>query len=376
MKIAIIGGGIAGLALAVALEQQAIDYTLYESTETFRPLGAGIGIGSNAMLALQGLAVGEAVLANGEALKEQRFYNRHMKQMNSIDFTQLKEQFGEETITVHRADLHQALFDQIPASRIRFGQKVKSVTQNEQEVRLTFMDDGFQTFDVVVGADGIHSKVRQAVAPTPLRYAGYTCWRGICPNDGTVPSGVSSEAWSKEGRFGFAPMADEQMYWFACINAKANDPTYKTMKQAEVASRFAHFSQEIASYIESTQDATFLHHDIYDIQPLPHYVYDRIILIGDAAHATTPNMGQGAGQAIEDAYALSRGIQAYGVTPKAFAFYEQERLPVANQVIRLSRQIGWAAQWSNPLLVGFRDTVFPFIPKQLLFRRLTFLFKK
>ena len=87
-------------------------------------------------------------------------------------------------------------------------------------------------------------------------------------------------------------------------------------------------------------------------------------------------MGQGAGQAIEDAYTLFRGIQAYGVTAKAFAFYEQERLPVANQVIRLSRQIGWAAQWSNPLLVGFRDTVFPFIPKQLLFRRLTFLFKK
>ena len=118
-----------------------------------------------------------------------------------------------------------------------------------------------------------------------------------------------------------------------------------------------------------------MHHDLYDIQPLDTFVYGRILLLGDAAHATTPNMGQGAGQAMEDAYELMLALDREHSVEAAFACFDARRVQKTKKVIEFSRQIGWAAQWDHPFLVYFRNTVFPFIPKSLLFRSLTFLFK-
>lgn len=376
MKIAIIGGGIGGLAATAGLHKIGIQAHVYEKASSFKPFGAGIGIGSNAMLALTKLGVAEDIVAAGMPLTEQRFLNSDMKIMNSIDFSLLKDRFGEENITIQRADLHQALFDGVDTAYFHFNKKVSHFTQNTKSVSLTFNNEEIEKFDYVIAADGIHSTFRHTLFPNSKpRYAGYTCWRGITKNKSDVPLHISSEAWATFGRFGWAPLNNGDVYWFACINAPEKDEYYSTLNKHAVAKHFSRYSKTVERLIDETYDDYFLHHDIYDIKPLDTYVQNRIVLLGDAAHATTPNMGQGAGQAIEDAYELMVALQKQPNFGEALVQFDAKRITKANKVIKLSRQIGWAAQWDNYLLVKARDTVFSFIPKSLLFKRLTFLFK-
>ncbi len=376
MNVAIIGGGIGGLTTAIGLHKIGIKAHVYERAHSFKPLGAGIGIGSNVMRALEKLGVRDDILKSAMPLAEQRFLNGHFNVMNIIDFTLLKKRFGEENITIERADLHKALFDAIDPAYVHFNKHVQSFEQSMDKVTIHFTDGSKEIVDYVIAADGIHSIFRKTLLPSSRpRYAGYTCWRGITKNKDDVPHHISSEAWSKRGRFGWAPLHKENVYWFACVNAQENDPYYQTLDKLEVAETFAHFSPTVKRLIQETYDDYFLHHDIYDIKPLQTFIYERICLLGDAAHATTPNMGQGAGQSIEDAYELMMAIKNRPTMQDAFKQYNQKRLKKTTKVINVSRQIGWAAQWDNPFAVAFRDTVFPFVPKSLLFSRLTFLFK-
>lgn len=376
VDIAIIGGGIGGLATAVGLHKIGIKTHVYERTRSFKPFGAGIGIGSNVMLALQKLGVAEHILESAMPLTEQRFLNGHFNVMNTIDFTLLKKRFGEENITIERADLHEALFGAVDPSYFHFNKRVETFKQSNKKVTLYFTDGTKEVVDYVMAADGINSVFRKTLLPesTP-RYAGYTCWRGITKNKDDVTLHLSSEAWSRKGRFGWAPLHNGDVYWFACINAKANNPTYQGFSKDDVADYFSFYSPVVERLIRETYDDYFLHHDIYDIKPLKTFVYDRICLLGDAAHATTPNMGQGAGQSIEDAYEIMEAIKDSPTIAEAFKHYDARRVNKTKKVMQLSRQIGSAAQWDNPLLVGFRNAVFPLVPKSLLFWRLTFLFK-
>lgn len=376
MNIAIIGGGIGGLTTAIGLHKIGVKAHVYERAHSFKPLGAGIGIGSNVMRALEKLGVRDDILKSAMPLAEQRFLNGDFSVMNTIDFTLLKDRFGEENITIERAHLHEALFDAIDPMYVHFNKQVHSFEQSRDKVILHFTDGSKKDVDYVIAADGIHSIFRQTLLPSSRpRYAGYTCWRGITKNKDDVPLHISSEAWSKQGRFGWAPLHNGDVYWFACVNANERDPHYQSLGKSAVAEQFAHFSPTVERLIRETYDDYFLHHDIYDIKPLSTFVYDRICLLGDAAHATTPNMGQGAGQSIEDAYELMRAIENTTTMNDALRRYDQKRVKKTKKVITLSRQIGWAAQWDNPLAVAFRNIVFPFVPKSLLFSRLTFLFK-
>lgn len=376
MNGTIIGGGIGGLATAVGLKKIGIKTHIYEQASSFKPLGAGIGIGSNAMLALEKLGVAEDIIAAGMPLHEQRFLNAEMKVMNKIDFTLLKQKFGEESIAIQRADLHLALLEAVDPRYVHFNKKVTTFAQHDDGVELTFSDGELATYDYVIAADGIHSIFREKLIPnSKLRYANYTCWRGITRNIDEVERHVSSEAWAPFGRFGWAPLQNGDVYWFACVNAPENDAYFNSFGKHQVAKYFSRFSPLIKRLITETDDAYFLHHDLYDIKPLDTFIYGRIALLGDAAHATTPNMGQGAGQAIEDAFELSNALRSEPGFAAAFAMYDMRRVKKTKKVIDISRQIGWAAQWDNPLLVKARDTILPLIPASLLFKRLTFLFE-
>src|SRR5699024_2693125 len=136
----------------------------------------------------------------------------------------------------------------------------------------------------------------------------------------------------------------------------------ESLGKTDLAAKFKHFSPIVERLIRDTYDHYFLHHDIYDIKPLSTFIYNRVCLLGDAAHATTPNMGQGAGQSIEDAYILMRALGNTDTVAAAFKQYDRKRVKKTKKVIELSRQIGQAAQWDHSFLVAFRDAVFPLVP--------------
>lgn len=376
MNIAVIGGGIGGLCTAYALQQQGLNVSVYEATSTFKPIGAGIGIGSNAMQALIELGIGEDIYLNSTYLTTQLFFNQHGKKLNSIDFSALQKLYGQSNITIQRADLHETLYKSVDVNKLFLNKRCLSIKQSDKNCVINFSDGSTAEADYVIAADGIHSPIRkQYVENSTPRYAGYMCWRGVSTYHPFVEEHTSVEVWGKAGRIGYAPLKDGKIYWFACVNSVENNAFLHHLEKEQIAQLFKDYPPEIAEIILSTEEKNILHHDLYDVKPLRNYHFNRVLLLGDAAHATTPNMGQGAGQAIEDALVLSKALQETNDWQQAAKQYETIRLPKTKKVTQLSRQIGLAAQWTNPLLAISRDFAFPFIPSSLLLKRLKFLFK-
>ncbi|WP_180954648.1 FAD-dependent monooxygenase [Bacillus sp. V5-8f] len=375
MKIIIIGGGIGGFTAALALQPQH-EVHVYERSPSFEPLGTGIGIGSNALQALIDLGIGEDVRKFGNPINRLLFLDEKGETLNFINFGHLNKNFGVENLTIHRGHLHQILYSYLFKQNVHFNKHCLNVTYRNDKVYATFQDGEEVHADLLIAADGISSVIRQAILPesTP-KYAGYTCWRGVTGNNGLVNTDTSSEIWSTKGRFGYAPLIDNKLYWFACINAEQQDAYYQNVGPERLAEMFKDHPPIVRNMILNTDSDTLLHHDISDIKPLSQFVFNRIVLLGDAAHATTPNMGQGAGQAIEDAVTLANLLKRYEVN-QALNMYEKERTGHTKKVIQISRMIGKASQIQSPFLAWIRNFIFHFVPSRLLIWRLKFLFER
>lgn len=196
------------------------------------------------------------------------------------------------------------------------------------------------------------------------RYAGYTCWRGVIDNAGTLSEGAS-ETWDTKGRFGIVPLPYDQIYWFACVAAEPNDARYRTFLPQNLAQHFRHFHAPVPEILGKAQGRPLLHHDIYDLAPLDHYAFGNVLLIGDAAHCATPNMGQGACQAIEDGATLYTELRKDVPLEDAFIAFEKRRLERTQYVISQSRKIGSLAQIGNPLLAGLRNAALRLAPASI-----------
>src|SRR5699024_6975729 len=207
------------------------------------------------------------------------------------------------------------------------------------------------------------------------RYAGYTCWRSVVSvKKDVVPSEISTETWGKNGRFGIVPLARDKVYWFACMNAKRNDRDKASYKVQDLFEVFKSYPNPIPELIQLTDDNQLLHDDILDIKPISQFVFGNVVLIGDAAHATTPNMGQGAGQSMEDAIFLANSLEHYYDLSEALQVYQDNRVQQSGKVIKLSRQIGDVAQWEHSWLMILRDALFKLIPSSIITKRLKFLY--
>ncbi|MHB1278794.1 MAG: FAD-dependent monooxygenase, partial [Bacteroidia bacterium] len=153
-------------------------------------------------------------------------------------------------------------------------------------------------------------------------------------------------------------IAPNKVYWFATANAKEKDPKMAEMRSKELLRRFEAYPNEVGVLLRSTPDNEVLWNDIVDLNPIPRYSFGNVLLTGDAAHATTPNMGQGACQAIEDAWFLSQCLLKEKSTESAFAAFEKLRLKRTHDIVNKSRTLGKVAQWENKIARSFRDFLF------------------
>ncbi|MCM3714422.1 FAD-dependent monooxygenase [Halalkalibacter oceani] len=374
-EIIIIGGGIGGLSAALLLEKRGFSVRVYEEASSIKGAGAGIGIGSNAIRALDEAGIGETILEIGNVLEKQVFLNGRGRKMTELNFSLIDERFGAKNITIHRGELLRMLQQALPAKSIQLKKRCIDFKQSKDKVEVIFEDGSKDEADFVIAADGIHSFFRRKLVPGSVpRYAGYTCWRGVVANKGRIEQHSAAEMIGRACRFGIVPLKNEQIYWFACINAGQKDPALKGARSKDVARLFQKFPQPAVDLIRETPDDELLHHDILDIRPLKSFTFDRIALLGDAAHATTPNMGQGAGQAIEDAIVLTNAFIKAKTIEQALHFYNEKRVKRTAKIITMSRQIGAAAQAENRFLVKLRDAVFTITPPRLLHKRFQFLY--
>lgn len=361
-EIAIIGGGIAGLTTALALEKIGMKTIVFESAVSLKAIGAGLGLAANALQAFKRLDILEEVIELGRILPSFTIMDQKGRQITKTDSKKISRKYGIDNFTIHRAHLHKLLLSKLKDQQLFTNKKAIDFEQKENNVIIKFQDGSIHESDYIIVADGIHSEIRKRLCPGSLpRYAGYTCWRAVIDNPGMAYT-ESSETWASAGRFGIVPLAFNKLYWFACINAKPNDERLKKFTITDLQHHFKDFHHPIPEILQKTNTECLIHNDIIDIEPLVNYAFKNILLIGDAAHATTPNLGQGACQAIEDAIIIAEEIKRSSDVQAAFIKFEKRRIKRTHDIINKSRAIGKIAQLENAFLVSLRNSVFRLLP--------------
>ena len=380
--ISILGGGIGGLCTAIALQRHtSLEVKVYESAPELKPLGAGLLLAANAIRALNFIGIKEDVLKVGTLLTHFSLLDQYGKVITETDRAQLSERYGtEDNFAVHRAELHQVLIQQLQPDTLVLGKECTDFTATDDGVQLSFSDGTTASTDYLIAADGIHSVVRKKLLPNSReRYAGYTCWRGI--THGTLPKGSerggASETWGTRGRFGMVPLKDNRIYWFACLNgSKPNDPTYRKFTLADLQKQFKDYHAPIAAVLKMTNPADMIWNDIVDIAPLSSFAFGNVLLLGDAAHATTPNLGQGACMAIEDAAVLADCLKEDISVSQGFILFEQRRIHRTTEIVNRSWQLGQMAQLSNSILVFLRNNLLRLVPQRVNESQMAFLYEE
>jgi 2-polyprenyl-6-methoxyphenol hydroxylase-like FAD-dependent oxidoreductase len=355
--ILLAGAGPGGLTAALALLAAGFEVHCWERAPELRTDGAGISLQINAMRVLAVLGVADELRARGAILETAEGTDDRDRAIQTMGFAVLAEKYGQWGIGIHRGELSRTLAAALPPDTVAFDRTVTDVESDDDGVTVHARDGSSIRVDALVGADGIHSAVRRAVfGDTPIRYAGYTCWRGIAPV--VAPGGPthSIERWGAGRRFGSVPIGERTTYWFATENAPADGSDGPDPK-AECLERFRDFSPAVKTILEATPREAIIRNDIVDFAPLPTWTRGRVTLLGDAAHAMTPNLGQGACQAIEDAIVLAASIREHGIVD-GLPRYEAERRPRTTQLVNDSRRFGSMAQLENGFLRWLRDRAF------------------
>ncbi|WP_248958317.1 FAD-dependent monooxygenase [Sphaerisporangium perillae] len=367
----VIGGGIGGLTAAAALSRQGWSVTVCERAGSLEPVGSGIAIAPNALKALDTIGVGDKVRELSAMQGEAGLRAADGRWLLRTSAEAALARFGDPTVLLLRATLVDLLASRLPAGALRLGTTVHAVDPHTGRVST---DDGDLEADLVVAADGINSAVRGALFPAhpgPV-HSGVTSWRAVVER----PEGElrGSESWGPGQVFGIMPLADGLVYCYATAPAhrtradRANPttpPNQATLdngstpsngadaggggRKGELARLFGDWHDPIPRLIAAAEEDRILRHDIFCLAaPLPAFHSGKVALLGDAAHAMTPNMGQGACQAIEDAVVLAH---LSGDLPS----YTAARLGRTTKIMRRSRTICRLTRWSNPLAVRARE---------------------
>ncbi|QHL86609.1 NAD(P)-binding protein [Nibribacter ruber] len=365
MTIGIIGGGIGGLTTAIGLHQVGIQVEVFEAAPAFAPVGAGLALAANAIKGLQRLGIAQGIIARGQCLDGFHIFDEKGRLINRTDSRAMSAKYGLDNFVIHRASLHEALLEHLTDVPLHVNKRVLKVENHAQGVTLFFQDGSTRQVDFLVVADGINSQVRQQLLPSSKpRYAGYTCWRAVIENPG-LTAHYASETWGPDGRVGWTPLQDNKIYWFACINGPQNDPAMRAMNIEGLRAHFQYYHAPIPYLFAATKPEELLWHDLFDLAPISTFAFPNILLLGDAAHATTPNMGQGACQAIEDAAVLTDELQKDLDFNAAAQRFEKRRLDRTHWVTNQSKVLGSVAQMSNPFLIKARNFALRHLPTRI-----------
>ncbi len=341
MKISIVGGGIAGLTTAIALNQLGIRSEIYEQAKEFNEVGAGIMLQPNALKILDQLGLGTNIREKGMEIIRGEITDRNLIPLRKTKASMIQDNSGNKIVTIHRGRLQKVLFDALPPQTVHFHHSYKSHNVHSEKINIQFKSKSIDS-DILIGADGIHSKVRKEIFPnSSLRYARQTCWRGIANIQLPTHFQKSSiEAWGRKIRFGFSQISPHEVYWFAVCNTHEYKSESKETSKETLLKMFRYFHPIVTEMIEQTELSKIIKDDISDLRRLSAWSSGRVCLIGDAAHATSPNMGQGGCQGIEDAYYLSHLLARTGKYDVAFEKLEQLRREKVDYVVNNSWRLG------------------------------------
>ena len=346
----VIGAGIGGLTAGLALSGKGWDVQVLERTAALRPVGYALIMAPNAQRALDTIPGGivEQIHSLATLQGESGIRTARGGWLSRNDAALAEERYGHPAVVLRRAELVEMLAANLPPGSLRLGTPVAGLDADTGEVTLETGE--VLRGDVLVAADGIHSAARAALfpgCPGPV-FAGLTAWQALVPSAG-IDYQVGT-TWSRGGEFGMLPMKDGRLYVFA--EAAADEPMPRRTgaeEKAELVRRFGGLRPPVPEVIRRIDEEAVLRADIHSMQvPLPAFHRGRAAILGDAAHAMAPNLGQGACQAIEDAVTLAYVLDRSGSIPEGLADYTAARMPRTSLIVRRSSQVARFATMRNP----------------------------
>ena len=359
IDILIQGGGIGGLTLAIALLQKGYTVRVVERAGGLSEIGAGIWMAANPMQVFDRLGFAHKIADAGWMVHRITLQDYNGDVLQVADLSEVSRLFGFETVALHRSVLQKVLFEQLPSGVVLFGTEVKSVVQGKDSVSVQLTDDFKIDAKVVVGADGIHSRIRQLVSlGGEKRYSGSSSYRAIARGARLLSPESDHgayEIWGKGCRIGFSKINANDYYWYMTFDSAPEKSYWHEDRRIHAESIFRAFFPQWIGLLESTRPGEILQTDISDLKRLKTWSSDRVGLIGDAAHAATPNLGQGGAMAIEDAHSLAEAFQQVGLNGKAFEFYEKQRRAKVDWTVSTSWTIGRICHYKNPVMRALRN---------------------
>lgn len=382
-KAVVIGAGIGGLTTAIGLRQAGIDVKVYERrTEPSRLMtGGGFMLWHNAFVALQKLSLDERVGKVSSEILFHEFQSDRGRTLARWAIAPESERIGAPAVALRRSDLNALLLDEA-GDAVVLGAQCVGFEQDADGVTVKFADGSEERADVLIGADGMRSAVRNTLRhghDLPPRYAGYTAWQAIAelPGEDVVPSGTFFNLWGRGGlRFLYCRLNDREVYWDAITSdgASARFDMLRKDKREVMCETYASWPDPIPQILAATRDEAILPIDIADRPPTRDaaWGHGRVVLIGDAAHAMTLNLSQGAGQAIEDGVVLSGLLAREPDIATAITRYEEIRRERVDAMVRGAYRIGELGKWRGSLICGARDlfmrTFFGYFAKKGTYR--------
>jgi 6-hydroxynicotinate 3-monooxygenase len=356
-RIAVIGAGLGGATAAALLERSGYDVVLYEQAQAFSRLGAGIHVGPNMMKVMRRIGCEDALNRMGS--HPDYWYSRDGKTAEIMSQIPLGEfavkNYGASYLTVHRGDFHALLTQACSPGVVRFGKKLTSVEDTGNDVRMTFADGSVETADIVIGADGVNSKIRDhLLGAEPPRYTGWVAHRAVFPasllNNKPYDSCVKWWSGDRHMMVYYVTEQHDEYYYVTGVPQKewpAGVPFMESSRE-EMKEAFAGWHPDIQHLIDVSPSISKW--PLLERDPLPLWSRGRMVLLGDACHPMKPHMAQGAAMAIEDAAMLTRCLDETGVSDytNAFALYEANRSTRASKVQLVSHNNTWLRTNEDP----------------------------
>lgn len=368
--INIIGAGIGGLTTALTLKKRGLNVNIFESSAEIKPVGAGIILANNAMQVFQKLSIQDKIEKAGNKISFMKITDDQLTPLSVVNLSEYEQKYGVSNIAIHRGELQKILANEIGFDNINLSKRLSKIEKNRL-FKLTFEDNSTIESKLVIGADGIKSVVRnQLFEKSTLRNPNQICWRGICEID--LPQKYHNElneAWGKGKRFGFVKISDKKVYWYALTNSKNVE-----ISNVNLTEYFSEFHSDILNILSATKKEQIIVSDIFDLKPIDKWQNENVCLVGDAAHATTPNLGQGACQAIEDAYVLGKLLDNGMPIENTFKAYEKLRRKKAHTIVNTSWTVGKMAHIENRLGIWLRNLVMKNMPKSANKKQMDMIF--
>lgn len=343
MKVAIIGAGMGGLSAAIALRQIGIETAVYERVTENKPVGAAISVWSNGVKCLNYLGLREETERLGGMLETMSYIDGHTGEtMCRFSMQPLIEEVGQRPYPIARAELQMMLMRAYGLDDINFGMKMVGVSDGPDAATVTFADGSVVTADAVIGADGASSITREYVLGTPAtrRYAGYVNFNGLVHTDEAIGSATEWTTYVADGkRVSVMPVSDGRFYFFFDVVVEQGLPYRRGTAREVLREHFAGWAPGVQTLIEALDPETTNRVEILDLDPFDTWVKGRVALLGDAAHNTTPDIGQGGCSAMEDAIALQWAFKDHpGDVHAALAAYQAARTERAGDLVLRARK--------------------------------------